>query len=364
MLTDRDIALWRLRSQRLDPPRAASAEEVVGHLLAMQAENPGQTAWAVAARTESPDARELEGLLERGDVIRTHVLRPTWHYARSTDVRWLLELTAPRVRPLVLRQLHHDHGLSPLELDRVRSAVLEILADGAHRTREELAAALRDGGRATKGPALVLVLASLELDALICSGRPRDGAHTYALFEERVRSSRRLERSDALAELALRYATGHGPATEKDLAYWASLPLADVRAGLEQVRHRLDRFEHRGRTYWHAPVVEPPAAPAAAPADSTGHLLQILDELYRGYQDSRMVLDADGVVPSGRESAVGMALVDGQLVARMQRTIGRRVVFTLTPYRSALAPHERSALEAAASRYGAFLGLEHEIRLA
>jgi hypothetical protein len=196
------------------------------------------------------------------------------------------------------------------------------------------------------------------LDGLICSGRPVDGEHTYALLADRVPTPRRLSRIEALAELALRYFTGHGPATERDLAYWATLTLTDVRAGLEQVRDRLDSFEHDGRTFWHAPADSP-----SGPQQPAGHLLQILDETYRGYQDSRWVLDAAGNVPRGRETAAGMALVDSQIVAAMRRTVANdHVEFDLRPYR-ALRSAEVEALEQAASRYGGYLQLQARLAM-
>ena len=229
--------------------------------------------------------------------------------------------------------------------------MLEALRQ-ADLTRADLAAVLADSGCAVEPHALAILLAELELQALVCSGRPAaDDTHTYALFADRVPSPRRLDRDEALAELALRYFTGHGPATERDLAYWATLPLGDVRAGLGHVADRLDSFEHDGRTFWHAPA-DPPAA-GGSPA---GHLLQILDETYRGYQDSRWVLDAAGIVPRTREAAAGMALVDAQLVAAMKRTVtADRVIFELRPYGS-LSADDAAALEAAAGRYGTFLG--------
>ena len=76
-----------------------------------------------------------------------------------------------------------------------------------------------------------------------------------------------------------------------------------------------------------------------------------------------MVLDSEGIVPSGRESAAGMALVDAQLVSRMKRTVGRRVVFEITPYNGTLRPSHHSSVEHAAARYAEFLGLEHELRV-
>ena len=131
-----------------------------------------------------------------------------------------------------------------------------------------------------------------------------------------------------------------------------------MRAGLRQVRDQLDSFQHDGRTFWHAPGNAP-----GGPQEPAAHLLQILDETYRGYQDSRWVLDAAGHVPRTRESAMGMALVDAQLLAAMRRTIAHdHVQFDLRPYR-ALTPLDIEALDQAASRYGEYLRLEARITL-
>jgi hypothetical protein len=351
MAGDLDVARWRLRTQHLVEPHLATAAEVVGALLAVQAENPAQSAWAVAARTAAPDPADLARLLDDGTVLRTHVLRPTWHYVAADDVAWLIELTAPRVRRTTQQQLRTVHRMDDRAVDDASSAVLQAL-ESPNLSRADLAGVLADTGHEIAGGALMILLADLELRTLVCSGRPADdGTHTYARFADRIPSPRRLDRGEALAELALRYFTGHGPATERDLAYWATLPLADVRAGLAQVSDRLESCEHDGRTFWHAPA-DPPQA-AGTPA---GHLLQILDEMYRGYQESRWVLDGIGVVPRAREPAVGMALVDAQLVATMKRTVAAdRVVFELRPYHP-LAAADMAALEAAASRYGRFLG--------
>lgn len=356
---DTDIARWRLRSQALVGERRSDAGRVVGSLLAVQAENPGQSAWAVAARTTAPDARDLAGRLADGTIIRTHVLRPTWHYVTADDLVWVLELTSPRVRAITRRQLGTSFGLDERALDRLTTTVLDLLA-GQQLIRPQLAEALAAAGEELTGQALMILLADLELQGLVCSGAPADGVHTYARLADRVTRPRRLDREEALAELALRYFTGHGPATERDLAYWATLTLTDVRAGLASVRDRLASFEHDGRTFWHAPDEESPAAPQ----DPRAHLLQVLDEMYRGYQESRMVLDAAGVVARGREAAIGMCLVDGQLVASMKRTTSdSRVVFDLQPHptwSSASLP----AVEEAAAAYGGFLGLEAQVRLA
>jgi hypothetical protein len=358
MVRDLDIARWRLRSQHVVWPHAVSAGEAVGSLLAVQAENPGQAAWAVASRTPDPDQAELAALLDDGTVVRTHVLRPTWHFVRAEDAGWLLELTGPRVRRVTGQQLRTTHGLDERAIGHAVTAITGVLADRGQLTRAQLAGELRGRGIAGSGQMLMILLAHAELGGLICSGAIADGEHTYALMSERVPAPRRLGRAEALAELALRYFTGHGPATERDLAYWATLTLTDVRAGLAQVRDRLGSFQHDGRTFWHAPGDAPdgPQQPAA-------HLLQILDETYRGYQDSRWVLDAAGHVPRTRETTTGMALADAQLIAAMRRTLTPgHIQFDLRPYRP-LTPTEIEALDQAARRYGEYLQLKAQITL-
>lgn len=353
MITDRDIARWRLHSQLLAAP-VDGAEQVVRHLLAAQAENPSQSAWAVATRTTSPRQDDLADAIASGRVVRTHVLRPTWHYVHAADATWLIELTAPRVLATVDQQLRPMADRIPALTDAVQA----ILTDSPDQTRAGLAGALADRGAALTGQQLMLLLAHLELHRLVCSGVPRDGEHTYALFAERVPAAERLDRDDALAELALRYFTSHGPATERDLAYWATLPVTDVRRGMAAAAGRLATFEHDGRPFWHAP------GDAPASASPSGHLLQVLDEMYRGYQDSRWVLDADGVVPRLRESSIGMALIDGQLVAGMRRALtSKAVVFTIAPHRP-LDERELEAIKHAAARYGDYLGLEARVDLA
>src|SRR5712691_3230660 len=359
MVQDLDIARWRLRSQHLVWPYAVSAREAVGSLLAVQAENPSQAAWAVASRTSKPDQAELAALRDDGTVLRTHVLRPTWHFVRAEDAGWLLDQTGSRIQRVTSQQLRTTHGLDERAIGHAVTAVTQALASRGHLTRGQLADELRELGIPGSGQMLMILLAHAELDGLICSGTIAGGEHTYALMSERVPAPRRLGRGEALAELALRYFTGHGPATERDLAYWATLTLADVRAGLRQVHDRLGSLQHDGRIFWHAPGDAP-----GGPQKPGGHLLQILDETYRGYQDSRWLLDAAGDVPRTRETAAGMALVDAQLIAAMRRTIARdHVQFALRPYR-ALTPPETEALNQTASRYGEYLRLRARLTIA
>jgi hypothetical protein len=197
MVQDLDIARWRLRTQHLVWPLAESAGEAVGSLLAVQAENPSQAAWAVASRTRKPDQADLATLLDDGTVLRTHVLRPTWHFVRAEDIGWLLDLTGPRVRRVTGQQLRDAHGLDERSIDQAVTAVTQVLASRGQLTRAQLAAELREAGIDGSGQMLMILLAHAELDGLICSGRVAEGEHTYALMDERALAPRRLGRTEA-----------------------------------------------------------------------------------------------------------------------------------------------------------------------
>lgn len=364
-MTPRRIAVWRLRSQHLAGWRPPDPAATVRSLLAVQAENASQSAWAVATRT-APSATDdplresdIARSLDAGEFLRTHVLRSTWHYVHADDIRWLVELTAPGVRR-VFEQQQRTVGLDDATAHRAIDLVVEALADG-HLTRPELGARLAVHRLPDAGQALMLVVGLAEQEGLICSGVQRghgtSAKQTYALLDDRVPNARRLDRDEALAELALRYMTSHGPATERDLTYWATLSLTDVRAGLAAASSQLESFEHDGRTFWFAA-----SDPDVAQPEPRAHLLQLLDEFYRGYQDSRWMLDADGLLTPGREPAVGLLVVDGQVLGRMRRTVQpRRVRFDVELLRP-LADDELAAAEQAAARYGAFLDRTPQLR--
>lgn len=355
-MDDRALARWRLHTLRLAGRTFPDPVAAVGAMLAVQGENVAQTAWALAARCPAGLAEpDVLGLLDDGAILRTHLLRPTWHLVLPDDIRWLVEVTAPGNQRLLVQQ-QRELGLDDATLAAAAGCIVEALEVHGALPREALAVRLGDAGFPAEGRRLGLMLWYAELTALMCSGPREAGVQTYALLDARAPQARRLDPEEARAELVLRYLAGHGPATERDLAYWATLTLGEVRAGLADVADRLERLEHDGRTYWYAE--DPPPDGVLEPR---GHLLLIFDEAYRGFQDSRGVIDADGLLGRGRESSAGMALVDGQMVGDMRRTVrARRVTFAVGLLRD-LAAAERAALEEATTRYGDFLGREAEL---
>ena len=356
-MDERALARWRMQVLRLTGPGFPSAAAAVHGLLGVQAENYAQATWAVAARTPGLTQGQFTQLFDQGAVLRTHVLRPTWHFVDPQDIRWLVDLTAPGMRR-PLRQLQRQLEVDDARLAVSAEVITAALSGGMHLTREELRTRLQDAGLRADGQRLGVMLMYAESETLICSGALRDKEQTYALVDERAPGGKPLERQEALAEVARRYFSGHGPATERDLAYWATLTLTDVRKGLSAVADQLQHLDHEGRTYWFAEPADD------APPDPRAHLLQILDEYFRGYQDSRYLLDADGLVPRGRTATVGMTLVDGQMVGEMRRQVGHdAVTFEVALFRE-LGDDQLAAVEDAAQRYGAFLGLDARVVVA
>ena len=342
------IARWRLHNQHLAGTPATDATAVVRRLLAVQAENHAQASWAVGTRCHVPDAALFARLYDDGAILRTHLLRPTWHFVLPDDIGWLLDLSRPRLLRGWERQLEQE-GITHAIWEQAATIITTALT-GRHLTRAQLADHLAAEGFTFSGHALMLVTGLTEVHGLICSGPTQNSQHTYALLTERVPNTRRLEPEAARAELVARYITGHGPVTERDIAYWATMTLRDVRAGLADIADRLNSFELDGDTFWHTR-----ADPGSDTIEPRAHLLQILDEYYRGYQHTRRLLDIAGRMVAGREDSIGMAIIDSQIVGGMSRTIGNEyVTFDIRPMRE-LTEDETDAIHDATIRYGHFL---------
>lgn len=354
-----EIAYRRLRNQRLSGDGCTTPEEVVGCLAAVQSQDYGPARWSLGQRTAGLDDAAVERAFAEGALLRTHVLRPTWHFVPPADIRWMLELTGPRVHAqsgYMYRQL----GLDAEVRARSEALLADALRGGQQRTRKELGEVLVAAGFDVEGFRLAYHLMSAELNAVVCSGAPRGRQHTYALLEERAPRARRLEPDEALAELTVRYFTSHGPATVKDFKWWSSLTVADIRRGLEMVGSQLERTEVDGVPYWSAAALSPDRpAPRA-------HLLQTYDEYVVGYSESRQVLDASGALKAlTRDEAMftSLAVLDGTAVGRWRRTLRKDSVHIELRHHVALDESGERALREAATRHGEFLGLPAVLEL-
>jgi len=216
-----NITSARLCNQRLSGAGFATPEDVVSWLGAVQAQEYAGAKWALALRMRRASQPMIDATFAAGTILRTHVLRPTWHFVAPADIRWMLALSKPRVSA-AMASYNRRLELDATVFRRSQRAIVRALRGGVQLTRQELKAVLQ---RAGINPGTIQRLAHIviqaELDAVICSGPTRGSQSTYVLFEERVPASRLLERDHALAELARRYFTSHGPAQLRDFAWWA-----------------------------------------------------------------------------------------------------------------------------------------------
>ncbi|MFI9561007.1 winged helix DNA-binding domain-containing protein [Nonomuraea endophytica] len=350
------LAHRRARSVGLGGARPFSgAAEVVGWFGALQSQDYQPAKWAVAQRLGPgvTDA-DLDRAFDDGVILRTHVLRPTWHFVARADLRWLLELTAPRVHALNAYAYRRGELDSAL-LCRTTDLIADAVAGGNHLTRTEIATLLARHGVIAEGFRLGYILIHAELERVICSGVLRGKQHTYALFEERAPQAASLEREAALAELVRRFFTSHGPATAKDLAWWSSLTRADIATGLSLAGQALESTDVDGVTYWSAPGDDP--APAPSPSV---RLLQAYDEYIVGYRQSKHLLDLGGLTAAAPDRPAlpnGVILVDTQVAGRWKRTVRADAVKLEAVLYRPFGAAESAALQAAADELGMFLGV-------
>ncbi len=353
-----DIARARMRNEHLIGPPLDRPEDVVSWLGAVQAQDYAGAKWAIGQRLAGCVDADIEQAYITGRILRTHVMRPTWHFVAPEDIRWTQELTSPRVRALMS---YYDRKLELDEATFSRSSGVlgKVLCGGTHLTRTELSLAFANAGIETSGQRLGQLVMRAELDGLICSGPMRGKQHTYALLEERAPRGRRLRRDEALAELALRYFRSHGPALPQDFAWWSGLTVADAKAGIEMAKHELVYEPINGRTYWFSAK-----APKARMSRLALHLLPNYDELLVAYRDHDPSLDPR--LPSDRSLLTKVLYrhviaANGLVVGGWRTSVVKGAVTIEARPLVPLSDIETKALYAAAERYGRFVRMSARI---
>ena len=349
-----DIPGLRLANQRISQSAFQTPAELVGWLGAVQAQDYAGAKWALGLRLPGSSEAAIEQAFEAGAILRTHVLRPTWHFVTPADIRWLLALTAPRVHAF------NASYYRKMELDgpvfaRSEAALEKSLRDGKQLTRPELKNVLQQAGIPTDELRFTLLIMHAELEGILCSGPRRGKQFTYALLEERLPPARSLDRDEALSELALRYFSSHGPAAVADFTWWSGLTTADALAGLEHIKSRLEHADLDGRTCWFA---QPD--PATKPVAPGAFLLPNYDEYTVAYADRSAIsigVDLKALDERSQGLLNNTIILDGQVAGTWRRSITKQAVkIELRPYRP-LSAAGTAAVEQSAQRYAAFLDL-------
>jgi hypothetical protein len=339
----RRLATQRLLADKLDRPAA-----VVGLLTGVQSQEFGHALWSLGMRSGGSLA-DAQAAFDRGDFVRTHVLRPTWHFALPEDISWLLEVTSSRVHQLN-GTMYRKLGLDPAGLDRAAGVIVDALTGGTALTRTELGQRL-----GTNGVALGYQVAYAEAEALIVSGPLRGAQHTYVLMDERVPPERR--RTGDLGELAYRFFAGHGPASVRDLARWASLTQTQAATATEAAAPRLAEVTVTGEPLWFDPAAPGPPGEVAYGA----LLLPLYDELALSYPTLGFPVAPRHPHPAGEDLFVGSVVLGDENVGTWRRTIKGRTVRVEVALAPGMGPAEHEAVASAAGDLAAFLGRELDL---
>ncbi len=355
------MARRRMLNSGLVEASFTTADEVVHWHGAIQAQDYGPAKWSVGQRATGLSDDDLDRAMADGSIIRTHVLRSTWHFVARDDIRWLLALTGPRVQQHNAGR-YRELGLDNRTLTRCQALIVSALEGSNRLSRDEIACVLDDGGVDRSGQRLPHILMHCELESLICSGGLREKQQTYTLLDKRVPKAHRFHYDDALIELVRRYLRSHGPATVKDLGWWSSLRVAHIRRALDVLGAEMQSETIDGITFWSIASDDTDSG-----RGSGVHLLQAYDELYVGYTESRYFGDPRAAFARAawrdRSLPNGVVLLNGGVAGHWRRSLQKDSItieaFLYDP------PKRRTAtlLEAAAEKLGRFVGRRVALRV-
>ncbi|MBC9909085.1 winged helix DNA-binding domain-containing protein [Chitinophaga varians] len=344
-----DITQQRLHQQCLITPQHSRAGELVAWMGAVQAQDYAAAKWAIGQRLTAATDTLLDDAMGNWEIIRTHVLRPTWHFVAPADLRWMLKLSAPRVKALCT---YNDNrwGITKAVITKSQKVMEKMLRNRQQLTRLQIGPALQQAGIVTDEYRLGSLLVHAELDGLICSG-PRHGKQfSYVLLEEHVPAAAALSKAESIATLAQRYFHSHGPATLQDFAWWSGLTVTEAKSGLEAVKEQLVATEADGKTYWAPPMNLTREKPSV-------FLLPAFDEFTVAYKkrDIQQLYINGNLAPMASLGPVIVA--DGQITGTWKRTVNKKdISLELIPIQPLKKTHQ-PALKKAIQQYGQFNGL-------
>lgn len=307
--------------------------------------------WAIGLRSPGLTEKAVDLAIERGDAIRTHALRPTWHLLANADVDWILKLTAPQILTQ-MRSRHKQLGLDEKLITQCKKIIEKDFRAADSRTRTELITALKTAKIILAAECYSHILLRCELDRLICSGPVQGSDTAYALYAQRIRKTENLSRDEALARLAQRYFTGHGPATLEDFVWWSGLKISDARLALAAATNNLRKIASKETTWYLSPQA------SKSIADNSVFLLPAFDEFIIGYADRSAALPAGLAknVISSNGIFRAVILYKGQVRGLWKKEIKRGVLSVMPDFFADIPKGITAKLEHASVSLAAFYG--------
>jgi hypothetical protein len=355
-MTIPEIIRHRLFNQQIATTKFTRPEEIVDWLIAMQAQEYAMAKWAIGLRLPGSTDEIVEKAFADGAILRTHLMRPTWHFVTPADIRWLLKLTAPRVEVVsafMFRQLELDNKT----FKRSNDIIAKTLEGGKQLSRTELQSALKQKKIAADGFRLSYLMMKAELDGIICSGARRGKQFTYVLLDERVPPAKPLTKKEALAELTTRYFTSRGPATVKDFATWSGLSVTEAKEGVAMLPSRFIHEIINGQDYIFIPTS------FTNNKIQANFLMPDYDEYGMGYKDRSAIFNLKVDLSQFKNENPlfnRMIIIEGKIAGTWKRIIkNNSVVIETVPF-SPLSKTKQQALTKAIKKYCIFAGKEVE----
>ncbi|HEX9979260.1 MAG TPA: winged helix DNA-binding domain-containing protein [Flavobacterium sp.] len=354
-MTLQEISNYRLSVQLLSSPEFKSPKEIVSHFGAMQAQDYAMAKWAVGIRCRKSRDEIIEEAVNSAEILRTHILRPTWHFVAAEDIRWMLKLTGANV----MRQMAATN--KQLELDdkvfaRCNEIIAKSLDGGNHHTREEIMQVLQSHSIRTDSFRSAHIMFHAELSGLVCSGIRKGKNNTYALLDERVPESPSFTKEEALAELARRYFTSHGPATLKDFQWWSGLSAADTRMAIALNGQKFETFQAESSDYYVCPSGQ-------EINNESVFFLPAFDEFLISYKDRSSSIDLLHAPKAFTNNGIfrPVIVMDGRVEGTWKRTFKKDKVIIETDFFMKVPKSRKDGIFTAAERYADFM--QHQIEI-
>ena len=351
-MTGSNIVQYRLHNQQISQHAFETPADLVRWLGAVQAQDYAASKWAIGLRMRGATDANIEKAICDRTIIRTWALRGTLHFIEASDVRWILKLIGPR-----LISIYGSH-FRKFELDKIvigksQKVIVRGLQGGKQLTRIEIKAALEKKGISTKDLRANFILLRAALDGVICLGPRRGKEFTFVLLDEWFSATKNLDRDEALAELARRYFSSHGPATLQDFAWWSGLTITDAKKGLEIVRSDFVQESIKSQTYW-----MPPQSAALKSKSKSVFLLPNFDEYLVAYKDRTAATDEryfKQIMKSGNGIFSPVIVINGRIAGVWKRSLSEKKVVIQTNLFTPLNEPLKAAVAAASRRYVRFL---------
>lgn len=349
-MTFKEIASRRLQAQLLTGGGSVSARDVVHRMGAIQAQDIAMSRWAVGVRNGLPEA-EVTQAIDAGEIIRTHVMRPTWHLVDARDVRWMLALTSPGVKRAYMG-MARTLGMDDNFMADSNRKIARLLAKGQAMTREEIVAGLKLSRDMPNDIRPSLVMMNAEQDAVVCNGPMRGKEITYVLMDARVPAVEHLKHDEALGMLAQRYYSSHGPATVADFAWWSGLRINDARRGTEVATPELEHATAGGLAWYYKDH--------GLPVKKSVHLLPAFDEYLVSYKDREASIALPHQPLAFTKNGIFKPVIveNGTVVGTWKREVkGNKVLLGLCCFKSVSAATAKG-INMQAERFAGFLAKE------